>query len=123
MQGMTCSQLAQHQAEAPLTDCHTLSLCVTQELLVTILREWTTAYGPLLLIMDDFDRADALSWTFMARMAEEIDMAVLVVAAIRPNDGIFATPAPGQVCCLLCIPRQPQTGHVAGRSSASNASG
>ena len=71
---------------------------------MTILREWTAAYGPLLLILDDFDRADALSWTFLARMAEEIDMAVLVVAAIRPNDGIFATPGLGQARCLLCTP-------------------
>ena len=70
---------------------------------MTILREWTAAYGPLLLILDDFDRADALSWTFLARMAEEIDMAVLVVAAIRPNDGIFATPAHGQARCQLCM--------------------
>ena len=78
-------------------------VCVSQELLVTILREWTAAYGPLLLILDDFDRADALSWTFLARMAEEIDMAVLVVAAIRPNDGIFATPGLGQARCQLCM--------------------
>ena len=62
-----------------------------------MLREWTAAYGPLLLLLDDFDRADALSWSFLARAAEEVDMAVLVVAAIRPNDGIFATPVTGQV--------------------------
>jgi hypothetical protein len=72
----------------------------TQELLITVLREWTRAYGPLLLLLDDFDRADALSWSFLARCAEEIDTAVLVVAAIRPNDGIFAMPSLGHVSTL-----------------------
>ena len=68
---------------------------------MTVLREWTQAYGPLLLLLDDFDRADALSWSLLGRIAEQPSLAVLVVAAIRPNDGIFATPAVGQVL-LTC---------------------
>ena len=68
-----------------------------QEVLLTVLREWTRAYGALLLLLDDFDRADALSWLLLAQVAEQPDMAVLVVAAYRPNDGIFATPGIGQV--------------------------
>ena len=57
-------------------------------------------YGPLLLLMDDFDRADPLSWSLLARVAEQPDLAVLVVAAIRPSDGVFAAPPTGQVCPL-----------------------
>lgn len=67
---------------------------------MTVLREWTAAHGPLLLLLDDFDRADALSWALLARAAEEIDMALLALAAIRPSDGVFATPGAGQVLCL-----------------------
>ena len=68
-----------------------------QELLILALKEWTKAYGPLVLLLEDFDRADALSWALLSRCAEEIDMAVLVIVAVRPNDGAFATPLPGQV--------------------------
>lgn len=76
------------------------SHALLQELLLTVLREWTQAYGALLLLLDDFDRADALSWLLLAQVAEQPKLAVLVVAALRPNDGIFATPTPGigQVC-------------------------
>lgn len=68
-----------------------------QELLVLALREWTKAYGPLVLLLEDFDRADALSWSLLSRCAEEIDIAMVVIVAVRPNDGVFASPLPGQV--------------------------
>ena len=63
-----------------------------------MLREWTQVYGPLLVLLDDFDRADVLSWLLLARVAEQPGLAVLVVTAMRPDDGIFATPGIGQVC-------------------------
>ena len=55
-------------------------------------------YGPLVVLLENFDRADALSWSLLSRCAEEIDMPVMVIVAVRPNDGVFASPLPGQVC-------------------------
>ena len=72
-----------------------------QELLLIVLREWTLLYGALLVLLDDFDRADALSWQLLAQVAEQPSLAVLVVASIRPNDGIFAPPGIGQVCLQI----------------------
>lgn len=54
-------------------------------------------YGPLVVLLENFDRADALSWSLLSRCAEEIDMPVMVIVAVRPNDGIFATPPLEQV--------------------------
>ncbi len=54
------------------------------------LREWTAAHGPLVLLFDDFCRADLLSWSLLARCAAETSAAVVVAAALRPNDGILA---------------------------------
>ena len=62
-----------------------------------MLREWTRVYGALLLLMDDFERADAMSWSLLAQVAEQPDLAVLVVVAMRPSDGVFAAPPVGQV--------------------------
>ncbi|CAL8469391.1 g8932 [Coccomyxa elongata] len=85
-------------AKPPTKACLTpeLRALKLQELLIVALKEWTKAYGPLVLLLEDFDRADALSWSLLSRCAEEIDMAVLVIVAVRPNDGAFATPLPGQ---------------------------
>jgi predicted ATPase len=68
-----------------------------QELLILALKEWTQVYGPLVVLLENFDRADALSWSLLSRCAEEIDMPVMVIVAVRPNDGIFATPPLEQV--------------------------
>lgn len=54
------------------------------------LREWTRAHGPLVLLFDDFCRADLLSWSLLARCAADASAAVVVAVAIRPNDGILA---------------------------------
>ncbi|EIE21630.1 hypothetical protein COCSUDRAFT_56833 [Coccomyxa subellipsoidea C-169] len=67
-----------------------------KELLILALREWTKVYGPLVVLLENFDRADALSWSLLSRCAEEIDMPVMVIVAVRPNDGVFASPLPGQ---------------------------
>lgn len=68
-----------------------------QELLIAALREWTKAYGPLVLLLEDFDRADALSWSLIWLCLEERDISCMMIIAVRPNDGIFAPPSPNQV--------------------------
>ena len=63
---------------------------LAQELLMVALREWACVYGPLVLLFDDFCRADLLSWSLLARCAADASAAVVVAVAIRPDDGILA---------------------------------
>ena len=82
-------------AAAPLVQC-------VQELLTTIVHAFTCLYGPLLVVLDDVHNFDTASWLLLAHMAQHAP-AVLVVGALRPNDGILTpVPADTEVSLRLC---------------------
>ena len=47
---------------------------------------FTDLYGPLVVVLDDLHVVDAASWALLAHLAEHAP-AVLVIGAVRPQDG------------------------------------
>ena len=60
-----------------------------QELLTAIVHGSTLLYGPLVVVLDDLHLFDTASWQLLANITQHAP-AVLVVAALRPNDGMLA---------------------------------
>ena len=60
-----------------------------QELLTALVHGFTLLYGPLVVVLDDLHLFDTASWQLLANITQHAP-AVLVVAALRPNDGMLA---------------------------------
>ena len=60
-----------------------------QELLTAILHGFTLLYGPLVIVLDDIHHFDTASWQLLVNVTQHAT-AVLVVAALRPSDGMLA---------------------------------
>ncbi len=61
-----------------------------QELLLAILKEAADMYGPLLLLLEDLQFFDILSWQLSVVVANKLEDRCLLIATVRPRDGILA---------------------------------
>ena len=68
---------------------------------------FTLLYGPLVVVLDDLQHLDTASWQLLTNITQHAP-AVLVVAALRPNDGMLAPSIssdvrwPGKAAACMC---------------------
>lgn len=55
-----------------------------------VLKEFVAAYGPLAIMLEDLHHFDSISWHFLTTVVENMSHQVMVVATMRPNDGVLS---------------------------------
>lgn len=73
-----------------------------QELVVAIIRQFTEAYGPLILVLEDLHHFDSASWRLLSNAIRDGGLRDSVLFIMTYRQAVLRTGALRQHICSLC---------------------